>query len=117
MDFIFAIKGVLCTGGKVSIFQKSQRFFNGFWCEYGCIKRDKTDNIVSLVVKIVLKHKNKEILYILFKKVTFEQLKLCHLERIAFHWNFRWSCRKYSLKIVAWSVNPFRVSRSLKSIV
>ena len=47
-------------------FSKSYNFrkFTGFSCGYGCIKRDKTDSIASilmkfytLVVKILLKHK------------------------------------------------------------
>ena len=84
--------------GKVSILQKSQlsKIYQ-FLCGYGCIKRNKTDNIVfilmkfyTLVVKILLKHKINKVLYFLVKKVVFEQLKLSHLERIAFHRNGRW---------------------------
>ena len=49
--------------------------------------------------------------------MVFEQLELCHLERIAFHRNWRWKCRKQLLKTVVWYVNPFRVCRSLKSVI
>ena len=100
------------------------RKFAGFWYGYCCIKHDKTASIVSIlikvhtkVVKILIKHKINEVLYFGVKKVVFEQLKLCHLERIAFHRNWRWSCRKHPLKIVPWSVNPFRACKSLKSII
>ena len=42
MDGIIVIKGVLCTGGRVSILQKSQLLkIYRFWCGYGYIKRDK----------------------------------------------------------------------------
>ena len=84
-------------------FFKSHNFrkFAGFWCGYCCIKHDKTASIVSIlikfntiVVKILIKHKINEVLYFLVKKVVFEQLKLYHLERIAFHRNWRWSCKK-----------------------
>ena len=83
------------------------RKFAGFWCGYCCIKYDKTASFESIrikfhtiVVKILIKHKINEVLYFWVKKVVFEQLKLCHLERIAFHRNWRWSCRKHPLKIV-----------------
>ena len=83
------------------------RKIDGFWCGYCCIKHDKTANIVSIrikfhtiVVKILIKHKIYEVLYFWVKKVVFEQLQLCHLERTAFHRNWRWSCRKHPLKIV-----------------
>ena len=76
MYFIIVIIGDLWQGGKVSIF-KSRNFrkFTGFLCEYGWIKRDKTDSIASilmqfesLVVKIMLKHKINEILFFGVKK-------------------------------------------------
>ena len=88
----------MCRGVKYR-FHKSHNFrkFSSFWCGYGCIKRDKTDNIVlilmkfyTLVGKILLKHKINKVLYFVVKKVVFEQLKLCHSERIAFHRNGRW---------------------------
>ena len=91
------------------------RKFAGFWCGYCCIKHDKTASTVSILIKfhtivveILIKHTINEVLYFWVKKVVFEQLKLCHLERIAFHRNWRWSCRKHPLKIVPWSVNPFQ---------
>ena len=90
-------------------FPQSHNFrqFTDFLCGYGCIKCDKTDSISSipmklqtLVVKILLKHKINKVLYFLARKVVFEQFKSCHSERIAFHRNGRWSCRKHPLKIV-----------------
>ena len=90
-------------------FSKSHNFrkFTGFWCRYCCVKHDKATKIASilmkfeiLVVKILIKHKINEISYFWIKKVVFEQLKLCHSERIAFQRNRRWSCRKHPLKIV-----------------
>ena len=69
------------------------------------------------VVKILLKHKNNKVLVFFVKKVDFEEMKLCNLERIAFHRNLRKSWRKHPLKIIAWSVNLFRVCRSLTPII
>ena len=66
---------------------------------------------------ILFKHKMNKILYILVRKVVFEQLKLCHLERIAFHRNGRLSCVKHPLKIVPRSVNPFKVCMNLKLVI
>ena len=70
------------------------RRFTGFWCGYCCIKHDKTARIASilikfqtLVVNILIKHRINEVLHFWVKKVIFEQLKLCHLERIVFHRN------------------------------
>ena len=63
-----------CTGGGggSSIdfpYVKNLGKFTGFWYEYGCIQRDKTDSIASilmnvstLVVTILLKHKINEVL-------------------------------------------------------
>ena len=42
----------------------------------------------TLVEKISLKHEINEVLYFWVKKVIFEQLKLCHLERIDIHRNW-----------------------------
>ena len=84
------------------------RKFTGFWWGFGCVKRDKIKSLASilmkfstLVVKISLKQKINKILYFWVKKVVFEELNLRHLERIAFHRNCRWPCRKHPLKIVA----------------
>ena len=46
-------------------------------------------NFYTQVVKILLRHKINAVLYFGVKKVVFEQLKLGHLERIAFHRNWR----------------------------
>ena len=67
-----------------------------------------------MVVKILIKHKINEVLYFGVKKVVFEQLKLCNLERIAFHRNWRLSYREHPLKITPWSVNPFRFCKSFE---
>ena len=75
-------------------FSKSHNFrkFTGFWCGFGCIKRDKTNIIAAilmqfstLVVKILLKHTINKVLYFFVKKVVFDELKLHNSERIAFH--------------------------------
>ena len=108
--------------GKISIFLKSQ--LTSFWCGYCCIKHVKTASIASIrmqfyihLVAILIKQIINEVFYYWVKKVVFEQLKLCHLEQIDFHRNRRLSCRKHSLKIVAKSVSPSRVCRTLKSII
>ena len=87
---MFYVQGVEYRFFKSHNFRK----FTGFSCGYSCIKRNKTDSIASilmkfkiLVVKILLKHKINEILYFWVKKLFFEELKLCHLERIVFHRN------------------------------
>ena len=49
--------------------------------------------------------------------MVFEQLKLCHLKRIAFRRFWRWSFSKHPLKILAWSVDPFKVCRRLRSLI
>ena len=83
-------------GGVKYRFSGSYNFrkFNGFWCGYGCIKRDNTDIIAlilmtfqTLVIKILLKQKINKVLYFWVRKEVFEQLKSCHLERIAFQKN------------------------------
>ena len=95
-------------GGVKYRFSLSHNFRKntGFWFGYCCIKHDKTASIASilmkfyaLIVKILTKHKNNDVLYFCVKKCFFRQLKLCLLERIAFHND--WSCRKHPLKIVA----------------
>ena len=65
---------------------------------------DETDYIayiLTLVVKILLKHIIKEAL-IFGQKSEFEQFKLHHLERrIAFLNNRGWSCRKSPMNSLA----------------
>ena len=52
MDFIIEITGVLFSGVKVSIFQKSE-ISKIYWFlvyRYDCIKRDKSDCIASMLM-------------------------------------------------------------------
>ena len=53
MDFIIVIKGDLCILGESVDFPKVTTFekIPVFLCGYGCIKRHKTDSIVSILMK------------------------------------------------------------------
>ena len=50
--------------GQSIDFFKSHNFhkFTGFWCGYGCIKRDKTDRTNSDEI-LLLKHKINDVLH------------------------------------------------------
>ena len=83
----------MCRVVKYRFFE-SHNFqkFTGFWCGYCCIKHDKTASnasilmkFLTLVGKILIEHTINEVLHFWVKKVVFKQLKLCHLERTAFH--------------------------------
>ena len=104
MSCILVIKGVLCTGELTYDFPTVTTFENLLVLVWVWLyKRDKTYSIATipikfqtLVVKILLKHKMNEVFFLIFfvRKVVFEQLNFCHLERIAFYRNWRGSCRK-----------------------
>ena len=52
MDFIYVIKGVIYTGGEISIILKLQHSkFDRFFVWVICFKHDKTAGIASILMK------------------------------------------------------------------